>query len=93
MISILSGSALVEVRLNVDCVEQFLGYWASPWRARQRLTAPMQISNKPKSRVRGGSIIDLISPDVDLKGKNLRLGSAYAHLKWEVIQVAYLTSA
>ena len=70
-----------------------LCYWASPWRARQRLTAPMQISNKPKSRVRGGSIIDLISPVVDLKGKNLRLGSACALLKWEVIQVAYLTSA
>ena len=57
--------------LNVDGVEQSLAYWALPWRARQRFTAPMEISSKPKSRVRGGSIIDLVSPVVDLKGKNL----------------------
>ena len=57
--------------LNVDGVEQSLAYWALPWRARQRFTAPMEISSKPKSRVRGGSIIDLVSPGVDLKGKNL----------------------
>tara|TARA_B100001769_G_C21607431_1_gene341434 strand:+ start:116 stop:427 length:312 start_codon:yes stop_codon:yes gene_type:complete len=46
--------------LNVDGVEQSLAYWALPWRARQRFTAPMEISSKPKSRVRGGSIIDLV---------------------------------
>ena len=46
--------------LNVDGVEQSLDYWALPWRARQRFTAPMEISSKPKSRVRGGSIIDLV---------------------------------
>ena len=57
--------------LNVDGVEQSLAYWALPWRARQRFTAPMEISSKPKSRVRGGSIIDLVSASVDLKGKNL----------------------
>ena len=79
--------------LNVDGVEQSLAYWALPWRARQRFTAPMEISSKPKSRVRGGSIIDLVLPVVDLKGKNLRLGSACALLKCEAIQVSYLTSA
>ena len=57
--------------LNVDGVEQSLAYWALPWRARQRFTAPMEISSKPKSRVRGGSIIDLVLASVDLKGKNL----------------------
>ena len=57
--------------LNVDGVEQSLAYWALPWRARQRFTAPMEISSKPKSRVRGGSIIDLVWASVDLKGKNL----------------------
>ena len=46
--------------VNVDGVEQSLAYWALPWRARQRFTAPMEISSKPKSRVRGGSIIDLV---------------------------------
>jgi len=53
----------------------------------------MEISSKPKSRVSGGSIIDLISPVVDLKGKNLRLGFACLLLKWEAIQVENLTSA
>ena len=57
--------------LNIDAVEQSFAYWALPWRARQRFTAPMEISSKPKSRVRGGSIIDLVTPGVDLKGKNL----------------------
>ena len=57
--------------LNIDAIEQSFAYWALPWRARQRFTAPMEISSKPKSRVRGGSIIDLVSPGVDLKGKNL----------------------
>ena len=66
-----SGSAGCGNRsLNVDGVEQSLAYWALLWRARQRFTAPMEISSKPKSRVRG-SIIDLGSPGVDLKGKNL----------------------
>ena len=46
--------------LNVDGVEHSLAYWALPWRARQRFTAPMEISSKPKSRVREGSIIDLV---------------------------------
>ena len=59
------------IGFNVDGVEQSLSYWALPWRARQRLTAPMEIRSKPKSRVRGGSIIDLVSASVDLKGKNL----------------------
>ena len=59
------------IGFNVDGVEQSLAYWALPWRARQRLTAPMEIRSKPKSRVRGGSIIDLVSASVDLKGKNL----------------------
>ena len=57
--------------LNIDAIEQSFAYWALLWRARQRFTAPMEISSKPKSRVRGGSIIDLSSPGVDLKGKNL----------------------
>jgi hypothetical protein len=57
--------------LNIDAVEQSFAYWALPWRARQRFTAPMEMSSKPKSRVRGGSIIDLGTPGVDLKGKNL----------------------
>ena len=57
--------------LNIDAIEQSFAYWALPWRARQRFTAPMEMSSKPKSRVRGGSIIDLVSPGVDLKGKNL----------------------
>ena len=57
--------------LNIDAVEQSFAYWALPWRARQRFTAPMEISIKPKSRVRGGSISDLGSSDVDLKGKKL----------------------
>ena len=57
--------------LNIDAVEQSFAYWALPWRARQRFTAPMEIRSKPKSRVRGGSIIDLDSPAIDLKGKNL----------------------
>ena len=67
--------------LNIGGVEQSVSYWALPWRARQRFTAPMEMSSKPKSRVRGGSIIDLGSPGVDLKGKNLWLGSACALLK------------
>ena len=57
--------------LNIDAIEQSFAYWTLLWRARQRFTAPMEISSKPKSRVRGGSIIDLGSPDVDFKGKNL----------------------
>ena len=57
--------------LNIDAIEQSFAYWALLWCARQRFTAPMDISSNPKSRVRGGSIIDLDSPDVDPKGKNL----------------------
>jgi hypothetical protein len=42
------------------------------WRARQRFTTPIEISNKPRSRLRGGRIMAALIGASTLKGIRLR---------------------